>query len=139
MMKKIVRPDNTSNGVSGNALQEELTKIDKELQNEKKQSQAVRSEFDTVYNKLMLTLPSGSFQQLKIPLSVTDKSLHTAGNHLRGFDLLEDSEVTCIDMDDLLYKAYSVEGHLLFSCDSYESLKPVIELEDNIVDLCLKW
>ena len=140
MMKKIVRPDNTSNGVSGNALQEELTKIVNELQNEKKQSQVVQSEFDTVYNKLMLTLPSGSFQQLfKIPFSVTDKSLHTAGNDLRGFDLLEDSEVTCIDVDDLLYKAFSVEGHLLFSCDSYKSLKPGIELEDNIVNLCLKW
>ncbi len=73
MMKKIVRPDNTSNKVSGNALQEELTKIVNELQNEKKQSQVVQSEFGTVYNKLMLTLPSGSFQQLfKIPFSVTD-------------------------------------------------------------------
>jgi hypothetical protein len=89
----------------------------------------------------MLTLPSGSFQQLfKIPFSVNDKkSLHTAGNDLKGFDLLEDSEVTCIDVDDLLYKASSVEGHLLFSCDSYKFLKPGIELEDNNVDLCLKW
>jgi hypothetical protein len=53
MLKKIVRPDNTSNGVSGNALQEELTKIVNKLQNKKKQSQVVQSEFDTVYNKLM--------------------------------------------------------------------------------------
>ena len=140
MMKKFVRPDNTSNGVSVYALKEELTKIDKELQIDKTQSQVVQSEFDTVYNKLMLTLPSGSFQQLfKIPFFVADKSLHSAGNDLREFDLLKNSEVTCFDVDDLLYKAFSVEGLLSFSCDSYKSLKPGIELDDNIVDLCLKW
>jgi hypothetical protein len=75
MQKRFVRPENTSNGLSCEALQDELSKLT---------HAALQLEYASLFSN---GATKRTIKFFKMPFLVTDKSLFTSGSHLQYFDL----------------------------------------------------
>lgn len=77
--------------------------------------------------------------KFEMPFVVSDKSLHTAGAGLNEFDLIKEQRSTLLEIDETIIKEFSRERIIICNEDSFESLNPGEEIDDNVCDLCLKW
>ncbi len=137
MRRRFVRPENTSNGLSCEALKDELSKLAHKARVQKQHVVSDQVEYSSLFS-------NGSKKQtikfFKMPFLVTNKSLFTSGSHLRYFDLnMTTTLLSMANWDEVLYKAYAKEGALELCDNCFRSLTPGQELHNNIIDLCLKW
>jgi hypothetical protein len=84
MQKRFVRPENTSNGLSCEAHQDELSKLAHEALVLKQQTISDQLEYASLFSNGATKCAKKFF---KMPFSVTDKSLFTSGSHSHYFDL----------------------------------------------------
>ena len=55
------------------------------------------------------------------------------------FDLIKEQRCTLLEIDETIIKEFSREPIIICNEDSFESLNPGEEIDDNVCDLCLKW
>ncbi len=137
MRRRFVRPENTSNGLSCEALQDELSKLAHEALVQKQQTVSDQLKYESLF---LNGARKHTIRAFKMPFLVTDKSLFTSGSHLHYFDLNRNTSLlSMVNWDEVLYKAYAKEGTLKFCDTCFNTLTPGQELHNNIIDLCLKW
>jgi hypothetical protein len=137
MRRRFVRPENTSNGLSCEALKDELSKLTHKVCVQKRHVVSDQVEYSSLFS-------NGSTERtikvFNMPFLVTDKSVFTSGSHLCYFDLNRTSTLLSMaNWDEVLYKAYAKEGTLELCDNCFRSMTPSQELHNNIIDLCLKW
>jgi hypothetical protein len=136
MRRSFVRPENTSNGLSDEGLQDELSKLTHKACVQKQHVVSDQVKYSSLFS-------NGSTEQtikfFKMPFLVTDKSLFTSGSQLHYFDLNRTTTLLSMaNWDEVLYKAYAKEGTLELCDNCFRTLTPGQELHNNIIDLCLK-
>jgi hypothetical protein len=137
MRRRFVRLENTSNGLSCEALKNELSKLAHKARVQKQHVVSDQVEYSSLFS-------NGSTERtikfFKMPFLVTNKSLFTSGSHLRYFDLnMTTTLLSMANWDEALYKAYAKKGTLKLSGNCFRLLTPGQEHHNNIIDLCLKW
>ncbi len=137
MRKRFVRPENTSNGLSCEARQDESSKLTHEALLLKQQTVSDQLEYASLFSN---GATKCTIKFFKMPCLITDKSSFTSGSHLHYFDLNRNTGLLSMgNWDEVLYKAYAKEGTLEFCDTCFKTLTPGQEPHNNIIDLCLKW
>ncbi len=110
MWNKLVRPENTANGISSEALLVELTNINSVTHIKTQAVLANQQEYASVFS----TGASGSKPNtFKIPFVDKNKSFSKCGCNLPYFDLNTNRGLsTVINWEDVLYKAFAEQGTL---------------------------
>ncbi len=136
-IRRFVWPENTSNGLSCQAFQDELFKLAHEACVRKQHVVSDQVEYASLFSN---GARERTIKFFKMPFLVTDKSLFTSGSHSRYFDLNRTTTLLSIaNWDKVLYKTYAKEGTLEFCDNCFRALTPGQELRNNIIDLFLKW
>ncbi len=137
MRRRFVRQENTSYGLSCEALKYELSKLAHEACVQKQHVVSDQVEYSSLFSNWST---ERTIKFFKMPFLVTNKSLFTSGSHLRYFDLNRTTTLLSMaNWDEVLYKAYAKEETLELCDNCFRLLTPGQELHNNIIDLCLKW
>jgi hypothetical protein len=137
MRRRFVRLENTSNGLSFEALKDELSNLEHEAHVGKQHVVSDQVKYSSLFSNRST---EQTIKFFKMPFLVTDKSLFTSGSHLRYFDPNRTNTLLSMaNWDEVLHKANAKEGTLELCDNCFRSFTPGQELHNNIIDLCLKW